>query len=224
MASAQQAKEFIKTIAPIVMEVCARRGYGDVQAYTCIAQACCESNYGTAALMKNANAFFGIKATSKWVHTAKYGGKVYNTRTKECYDGKTYTNITAAFRAYNSMKDSIEDYFDLMASRYSLSLAALTVSQCITAIKNGGYATSPTYVSTILSIYKKYESLFKQYHVYAPATPEQVVGYKTVTPAVVKAVIAGKYGNGSTRTRKLTEAGYDPKAVQLAVNTYLMHK
>ena len=223
MASAQQAKEFIKTIAPIVMDVCARRGYGDVQAYTCIAQACCESNYGTAALMKNANAFFGIKATSKWVHTAKYGGKVYNTRTKECYDGKTYTNITAAFRAYNSMKDSVEDYFDLMASRYPLSLAALTVSQCITAIKNGGYATSPTYVSTIQSIYKKYESLFKQYHVgAAPVTA--VMGYKPVTEAVIKAVIAGKYGNGTARTRKLTEAGYDPKAVQLAVNTYLARK
>jgi hypothetical protein len=121
------------------------------------------------------------------------------------------------------MKDSIEDYFDLMASRYPLSLAALTVSQCITAIKNGGYATSPTYVSTILSIYKKYESLFKQYHVStAPATA--VIGYKPVTEAVIKAVIAGKYGNGTARTRKLTEAGYDPKAVQLAVNTYLMHK
>jgi len=223
MASAQQAKEFIKTIAPIVMDVCARRGYGDVQAYTCIAQACCESNYGTAALMKNANAFFGIKATSKWVHTAKYGGKVYNTRTKECYDGKTYTNITAAFRAYNSMKDSIEDYFDLMASRYPLSLAALTVSHCITTIKNGGYATSPTYVSTILSIYKKYESLFKQYHVGAtPATA--VIGYKPITEAVIKAVILGKYGNGTARTRKLIEAGYDPKAVQLAVNTYLARK
>jgi hypothetical protein len=51
-----------------------------------------------------------------------------------------------------------------------------------------------------------------------------VIGYKPVTEAVIKAVIAGKYGNGTARTRKLTEAGYDPKAVQLAVNTYLMHK
>lgn len=35
---------------------------------------------------------------------------------------------------------------------------------------------------------------------------------------VAKEVIAGKWGNGSTRTKKLEAAGYDAKAVQVAVN------
>lgn len=39
--------------------------------------------------------------------------------------------------------------------------------------------------------------------------------------AIAKEVIAGKWGNGSDRTRRLTEAGYDAKAVQKKVNELL---
>lgn len=35
------------------------------------------------------------------------------------------------------------------------------------------------------------------------------------------AVIAGQYGNGEERRRKLWEAGYDPNAVQTIVNALL---
>lgn len=123
MATAAQVKQFINTIAPIAVKVCKERGYGNAQAWTCVAQACCESAYGTATIMKNANAFFGIKASSRWVKAAKYGGKVYNAATKECYDGKTYTNIKACFRAYDNMEDSVRDYFDLIeGARYKASL------------------------------------------------------------------------------------------------------
>ena len=38
---------------------------------------------------------------------------------------------------------------------------------------------------------------------------------------VAKEVIAGKWGNGSTRKKKLTEAGYDPAKVQEEVNKLL---
>lgn len=44
---------------------------------------------------------------------------------------------------------------------------------------------------------------------------------KKVTKAVVQAVIRGDYGNGAERVKKLTEAGYDAKAVQKAVNEAL---
>ena len=155
MATAAQVKNFIDTIAPIAVKVCKERGYGNAQAWTCVAQACCESAYGTATIMKNANAFFGIKASSGWVKAAKYGGKVYNSATKECYDGKTYTNIKACFRAYNNMEDSVRDYFDLIeCARYKASLTKGTVLEAITCIKNGGYATSPVYISTINTIFE----------------------------------------------------------------------
>ena len=166
MATAAQVKKFINTIAPIAVKVCKERGYGNAQAWTCVAQACCESAYGTAAIMKNANAFFGIKASSGWVKAAKYGGKVYNAATKECYDGKTYTNINACFRAYNNMEDSVRDYFDLIeGTRYKASLTKGTVLEAITCIKNGGYATSPVYISTINTIFQNHKTEITKYTV-----------------------------------------------------------
>lgn len=44
---------------------------------------------------------------------------------------------------------------------------------------------------------------------------------KKVTKKVVDAVIAGEYGNGETRKKKLKEAGYDYRQVQDAVNERL---
>lgn len=217
MASAAQAKAFIDVIAPIAVKVCKERGYGNAQAWTCVAQACCESAYGTSGIMARANAFFGIKATKAWVRAAKYGGKVYNAATKECYDGSTYTNITACFRAYNSMEDSIRDYFDLLENkRYKACLTKDTVKACITDIKNGGYATSPTYISTITSIYTKFQGQIEKYTV----TP--IV--KDVVDEVAKEVIAGKWGNGEARKKRLTDAGYDYATVQKRVNALLKKK
>ena len=141
--------EFISKIAPLVQKENKKRGnplYNSVV----IAQAICESGWGQSTIMMKANAIFGIKATKSW------NGKVYNAKTKECYDGKTYTNITACFRAYNSLEESISDYFDLItkSSRYRKACVANSPLECITAIKNGGYATSPSYINTIMAIIK----------------------------------------------------------------------
>lgn len=149
-------QQFIETIAKSAKTVCKERGYGYAQYATCCAQACCESGYGQSAIMANANAFFGIKATKSWVNAAKYGGKVYNAKTKECYDGSTYTSIRACFRAYNSLDDSVRDYFDLIeGKRYAASLQASSVAEAIKIIHEGGYATSPTYQTTILNFYRE---------------------------------------------------------------------
>ena len=141
--------EFIPTIAPLVVSENQRRG-NPLFSSVVIAQAICESALGQSKIMMKANAIFGIKATSSWK------GKVYNANTQECYDGSTYTNITACFRAYNSLAESIADYFDLILglSRYQGAINASSPLECITAIKNGGYATSPTYINTIMSIIK----------------------------------------------------------------------
>lgn len=164
MATAAQVKQFIDTVAPLAVQVCEERGYGNAQAWTCVAQAACETGYGTAGVMMGAKAILGIKADPGWVKAAKYGGLVYSARTKECYDGKTYTDITDTFRAYNSLLDSVRDYFDLMEKpRYAASLKATNVNDCITAIKNGGYATSPTYINTINSIYNQNKAAIEKY-------------------------------------------------------------
>lgn len=139
--------EFIPTIAPIVINENNKRGKPLFPSVV-IAQAICESAWGQSKIMMKANAIFGIKATSNWK------GKVYNSLTQECYDGKNYTNINACFRAYDSLEESIKDYFDLICglSRYKGAIHSSTPLACITAIKNGGYATSPTYINTIMSI------------------------------------------------------------------------
>ena len=139
--------EFIPTIAPLVQAENKKRGY-PLFSSVVIAQAICESGWGQSTIMMKANAIFGIKATSSWK------GKVYNANTQECYDGVSYTNITACFRAYDNLQESISDYFDLITKleRYRKATVAETPLECITAIKNGGYATSPTYINTIMSI------------------------------------------------------------------------
>ena len=139
--------EFIPTIAPLVVAENNKRG-NPLFSSVVIAQSICESGWGQSTIMMKANAIFGIKATSDWK------GKLYNANTQECYDGSTYTNITACFRAYDNLQESISDYFDLITKleRYRKATVAETPLECITAIKKGGYATSPTYIDTIMSI------------------------------------------------------------------------
>lgn len=139
--------EFLEIVSKLVVEENNRRGK-PLFSSVVIAQAICESGWGQSQIMMKANAIFGIKATSSWK------GKVYNANTKECYDGVSYTNINACFRAYNSLAESIADYFDLITKleRYRKACVANSPLECITAIKNGGYATSPSYINTIMSI------------------------------------------------------------------------
>lgn len=158
MATQGQVKAFINKIAPIAIEQAKKHG-NKIFPSVCIAQACCESAYGTSPKMVRANAVFGIKVgKSKWHFGSAWKDKAYSTRTKECYDGKTYTNITDLFRAYDSIEDAVEDYFDLLcvASRYKYALNQPTPLACIQGIQKAPYATSPTYVNTIMNIINKY--------------------------------------------------------------------
>ena len=155
MATQTQVKAFIAMIAPIAQAKSKGRALPSV----CIAQACCESAYGTSPKMIRANAVFGIKVGKSKAHFGTaWHDKAYSTRTKECYDGKTYVAITDMFRAYDSIDDAVEDYFDMLegCKRYKACISERDPRKCITAIKNGGYATAPEYITTIMSIINKY--------------------------------------------------------------------
>lgn len=186
--------EFIPTIAPLVIAENNKRGK-PLYPSVVIAQAICESGWGQSTIMMKANAIFGIKATSSWK------GKVYNANTQECYDGSTYTNITACFRAYNSLAESISDYFDLITKleRYRKASVSNSPLECITAIKNGGYATSPTYINTIMSIINS-NNLTKYDNV---EDVENSVDNSKSIEELAQEVIAGKYGNGEERKQEL---------------------
>lgn len=139
-------QDFINKIAPLVIAENKKRGY-PLYASVVIAQACLETGYGSSKMMMRANAIFGIKATLSW------SGKVYNSKTKEVYNSKPIT-ITACFRAYDSIAESIADYFDLIckSSRYKGALHQNNWLECIAAIHRGGYATDPSYVNKVSSI------------------------------------------------------------------------
>lgn len=186
--------EFIPKIAPLVVAENKKRGF-PLFSSVVIAQAICESGWGQSTIMMKANAIFGIKATASW------NGKVYNANTKECYDGVNYTNINACFRAYNSLEESIKDYFDLILglSRYKNAINCSSPLECITAIKNGGYATSPTYINTIMSIINA-NNLTKYDNV---QNVENSVDNSPNIEQLAQDVINGKYGNGEERKQKL---------------------
>ena len=190
-----QKNEFIPTIAPMVDAENKRRGYPLFNSVV-IAQAICESAWGQSQIMMKANAIFGIKAFSSWK------GKVYNSKTKECYDGSSYTTIDACFRAYDNLQDSISDYFDLItrSERYRKACVASSPLECITAIKNGGYATSPTYINTIMSIINS--NNLEKYDNVSHETSNNV-SQETNIEELARKVINGDYGNGEERKQKL---------------------
>lgn len=193
--------EFIPTIAPIVQKVNSERG-NPLFSSVVIAQAIWETGWGQSSLMMRAKAIFGIKATKTWK------GKVYNANTKECYDGVNMTTISACFRAYDSFEESINDYFDLItkASRYKKAVNAISAYECIKAIKEGGYATDPNYISNIMGTIKsnnltQYDNSQPVENIVNNLTNQGVVTY-TVVKGDTLSQIASRY---RTTYQKLAE-------------------
>lgn len=155
MATKEQVNNFINMIAPIAQNLCKTREKWILPS-VCIAQACCESAYGTSKSMVGANGLFGFKVGSGVRYGDAWKGKSYNTKTKEYYG--QYVSIRDNFRAYDTVEEAVEDYMDLLCSlaRYGAAVCETEPQKCITAIKNGGYATSPTYINTIMSIIGRY--------------------------------------------------------------------
>lgn len=207
MATKVEVQEFISKLSKLAI---AERNKRDkwVLPSICIAQSALETGWGKSKLMVKANAYFGIKAGKSWK------GKVYSSKTQECYDGVNYTTITDTFRAYDSVEQSVSDYFDLITglSRYAGAVNNCDALSTITAIKNGGYATAPTYIQNVMSIVKQYN--LEQYDTIAKKTNEEIA----------KEVINGKWGNGAIRKQKLNEAGYDYSVIQDKVNELLTSK
>jgi flagellum-specific peptidoglycan hydrolase FlgJ len=128
-----------------------------ILAGTLIAQAILESSgtdengdwkVGGSKLSRKSNNFFGIKSSTKW------SGKTYNIDTGEVIKGKKVI-VNADFRAYNSIKDSIEDYVKLLKEnpRFSNVLKVKTVSEQASELKKAGYATSTNYADTVTQVY-----------------------------------------------------------------------
>lgn len=201
-----QAKEFINMIAPIIVAEGKKRGYKVFS--TVIAQAIVESASGTSSLGYKYHNYFGMKCGSSW------RGSSVNMRTKEEYKVGVLTNIRDNFRVYESMEAGVAGYYDFISTkRYANLKTATDYVQYAERLKADGYATSSSYVNTLVNTVRKYN--LTKYDTGVVNEP------KKSNLEIAKEVINGKWGNGAERKNKLTQAGYSYSAIQELVNELL---
>lgn len=148
MATEKQVYDFIYQIAPLMQKEAKFRGYKIVS--TAIAQAGVESAWGLSKLAAYHN-YFGMKCGKNWQ------GKSVNFQTKEEYTPGTLTNIRDNFRVYDSMLDGVKGYYDFISVyRYANLKAAKTPLEYAQYLKADGYATSSTYIGTLINTARKY--------------------------------------------------------------------
>lgn len=137
--------EFVQNVIPRIAYLAKQKGYKYPSAI--IAQAICESAWGTSSLSSKYYNFFGMKCGSSWK------GKSVNLKTKEEYKVGTLTTIKDNFRVYDTIDDGINGYFDFIKmTRYSNLKEATSPEDYIKKLKNDGWATSSTYINTLTNI------------------------------------------------------------------------
>ncbi|MGI6007733.1 MAG: glycoside hydrolase family 73 protein [Ruminococcus sp.] len=130
------------------------------------AQCILESGYMGTDLAQEANNCFGMKATlsgNDWKNSTWDGTSTYTKRTGEEYNGQQVT-ITAAFRKYDNVADSVADHSAYLLGatdgdglRYPGLKGETDYRKAIQIIKDGGYATDSNYVSKICNIIERFD-------------------------------------------------------------------
>jgi flagellum-specific peptidoglycan hydrolase FlgJ len=104
---------------------------------------------GYSLLARNANNFFGIKAGPSWK------GRVYEIMTAEYVNGRRVM-VPATFRAYQSARESFQDYVSFLKTnpRYARAgvLTAPTPELQAERLQSAGYATDPNYSKLLKSV------------------------------------------------------------------------
>lgn len=123
--------------------IAAQKKYGVLASLT-IAQAILETGWGKCSVGNN---IFGIKASPSWT-----GGTV-QAGTSEYINGQ-YVGVSAAFRTYASIEDSIADHALLFVNNdcYHNILGCTDYRQACRNVQTDGYATCPTYADKLIEI------------------------------------------------------------------------
>lgn len=179
-------QDFINNVIPVIVKVAKQKGYNYPSAI--IAQAICESAWGTSGLSSKYYNFFGMKCGSS------YKGKSVNMKTKEEYTPGTLTTISDNFRAYDTIEQGVNGYFDfIQMTRYQNLKQATSPEDYITKLKNDGWATSSTYITTLTNILN--QNNLKQYDG-TNITPTPIKDKSAVILAVKNLQTAlNQYGN-----------------------------
>ena len=204
--SGTQATEFaglteaqaVAKIGPLCREDMKKNG---ILASVSAAQFILESGYGKSELAQNANNCFGMKKSlsgNSWSGSSWDGTSIYTKKTQEQHPDGTYETITADFRKYTCVEDSLADHSAyLLGAKNRRSLRYKGI-KCMTdykavaqLIKEGGYATSLTYVEKLCNIIEKWN--LTQYDNQAadtpmPESPDTVKNFPD-TPFTVKVLI-----------------------------------
>ena len=131
-----------------------------------MAQFILESGYGKSKLAQNANNVFGMKCSlsgNNWSGSTWDGTSKYTKQTKEQNTDGSYETITADFRKYSCVEDSIADHSAYLLGakngsklRYDGLKGCTDYKKAVQIIKDGGYATSLTYVEKLCSIIERW--------------------------------------------------------------------
>ena len=132
-----------------------------------LAQFILESGYGKSELAQNANNIFGMKCSlsgNTWSGSSWDGKNKYTKKTQEQHTDGSYETITADFCKYPCIEDSIADHSAYLLGamngkklRYEGLKGCTDYKKAIQIIKDGGYATSLTYVEKLCSIIEKWK-------------------------------------------------------------------
>ena len=181
--SGMQAREFqnlteAQVIAKVGALFTADQKKSGILASVSMAQFILESGYGKSELAQGANNCFGMKKSlsgNTWGGSTWDGVSVYTKKTQEQNADGSYVTITADFRRYGCIEDSIADHSAYLFGakngskiRYDGLKGCVDYKKAAQIIKDGGYATSLTYVDKLCSIIERWK--LTQYDVKAEST------------------------------------------------------
>ena len=170
--SGMQAREFqnlteAQVIAKVGALFTADQKKSGILASVSMAQFILESGYGKSELALGANNCFGMKKSlsgNTWGGSAWDGSSVYTKKTQEQNADGSYVTITADFRRYSCVEDSIADHSAYLLGakngnklRYDGLKGCVDYKKAVQIIKDGGYATSLTYVDKLCSIIERWK-------------------------------------------------------------------
>ena len=142
-------QKFVDDIAKYVKKYAS--SYGISVNSPIIAQAILESGWGKSKIAADYHNYFGMKCGTKWT------GPSVNMTTQEEYTAGTLTTIKDNFRVYDSMENGVKGYFEfIQLSRYENLKGTTDPKTYLETIKADGYATSSTYVDSLMQIIKLY--------------------------------------------------------------------
>lgn len=183
-------QKFVDDIAKYVQKYAG--SYGISVHSPIIAQAILESGWGKSRLAADYHNYFGMKCGTKWT------GPSVNMTTQEEYTAGTLATIKDNFRVYDNMENGVKGYFEfIQLSRYENLKGIVNPQKYIETIKNDGYATSSTYVNSLMQIIKLYN--LTSYDSAESVEGEDIMGSRQAMVAKMKSWIGKNEVDGSFR-------------------------